>query len=95
MAEDLGTTLDRIIGQIRQDRFGGRDAPVVAVSNGGGVGADGRLTGSIVVDIKKRDGSMARLFEHPIEGLDSVEALEDVFAEVLSRVLADHSTWPR
>lgn len=95
MTDNLSAALDTILGQIKQDSFGGRDAPIVSVSEGGGVGADGKLRGTILVDILKRDGTMARLHEESLDGIDSIRGLKDVVAETLSKVLASHSKWPR
>lgn len=92
---DLQQSLEHIMSQICQDKFGGRDAPVVTLSEGTGVGVDGRLHGSLIVEIGRRDGSMARLHEQPLDGIDSEAGLKDAFAQTLSTVLAKHTSWPR
>lgn len=94
MAE-LDDALQHILRLIRQDSFGGRDAPVVSVSPDTGVGADGRLHGELRVHLRRRNGEMALLDSRSLDGLASRSDLEDAFADVLSRVLGAHNNWPR
>lgn len=91
----LNEELAHILRQIRQDRFGGRDAPFVELRPATGVGADGSMYGAFEVRITRRSGEAALLHEQSLDGITTVSGLNDTFSEALSRVLAEHSAWPR
>ena len=92
---DLDACLAHILGQIRQDRFGGRGAPEVSVSEATVVAPDGTLSGEIRVHVTTAAGEKVLLEAAPLDAVSSQSELEDAFADVLSRVLAKHHTWPR
>lgn len=93
---NLERELTHILEQIRQDRFGGRDAPHVVLDAGTGLTADGAsLRGGFEIRIARRNGDTAVLFHQSLDGTDTVVKLKDAFSEALSQVLGDHSSWPR
>ena len=59
------------------------------------VNKDGALQGGIEVFIRQRNGKEAKLHEQTLNGVTSLDALKDAFAEALSIVLAKHTSWPR
>ena len=94
-AESIEQELRVILSRIRQDQFGGRDAPEVTLVDGSGVGDDGRLRGAFEVRICSRRGDKVLLHTEPLDGISNVRALRDTFASALSKVLANHGNWPR
>jgi len=92
---DLDVELKRILAAIEQDSFGGRAAPMVRLAKNTSVGDDGVLQGGVEVFIKLRNGEEARLHEQSLDGVASLDTLKDAFAEALSIVLANHTSWPR
>ena len=91
----LGAALKRMLAQLRTDRFGGRDAPVVTLADGTDVGDDGVLHGALEVHIACRNGEMALIHSEPLDGIADADALRDALAAALSKVLANHTAWPR
>jgi hypothetical protein len=92
---DLENSLVSIIEKIKQDSFGGRDAPVVFISDDLEIQAGCIKSGSIIVKIQCKNGEMALLHEQPLEGITNDSELKNAFSEALSKVLASHSEWPR
>lgn len=92
---NLMDALHEILGKIEQDQFGGRAAPKVSVSEGTDVNDAGELSGTIVVRIQRRDGSFAVINETPLDKVTTLTGLHDAFAESLSKVLAEHHSWPK
>jgi hypothetical protein len=92
---DLKAELQRILLAIQQDSFGGRAAPTVRMQENTLVDANGALQGGIEVYIRQRNGEEAKLHEQSLNGVASIDALKDAFAEALSIVLAGHTSWPR
>jgi len=87
--------LERIIGHIEQDSFGGRDAPVVSLKDGTHVDEDGVLHGALQIHIAKRNGEVALLHQESLDGISDEQSLKDAFAFSLSTILSKHSSWPR
>jgi hypothetical protein len=87
--------LEKILELVNQESFGGRAAPVVSVSDDTYADGDGVLHGLLEVKIAKRDGDAVVLQQQSLEGIDSEVALKDLLSEVLSKVLSNHSKWPR
>jgi hypothetical protein len=92
---DLKAELKRILTAIQQDTLVGRATPTVRMQENTSVGEDGALQGGIEVFIRQRNGEEAKLHEQSLNGVTSVDALKDAFAEALSIVLAGHTSWPR
>ena len=88
-------TLQRILTHIEQDKFGGRDAPVISLEDGTHVDADGVLFGALEIKISRRNGEVALLHREPLDGISDEIALRDAFATSLSTILSKHSSWPR
>lgn len=87
--------LDRIMRHIHQDTFGGREAPVVCLSDGTTVGEDGTITGNLEVTVLTRTGESRLLHTQSLDGISDETSLKDAFAEALSTVLSRHTKWPR
>lgn len=95
MTDDLEASLKRTLAQIKQDKFGGRDAPIVSVSDDTEISVDGFLCGEILVHITRKNGDKALLHTQPLTGIRTEVELRDAFAEALSKILAAHNSWPR
>lgn len=93
--QSLEQQLMVILSRLRQDRFGGRDAPEVALVDGATVDANGALVGTVEIRIRKHDGEMALLHTQSLDGVSDEQTLKDTFATALSKVLANHANWPR
>lgn len=91
----LEAALHRILQTIQQDSFGGRAAPQVRLRDGSHVDDEGTAHGAIEVYIAQRNGEEAKLHEQSLDGVTSIDALKDTFAEALSIVLSKHTAWPR
>ena len=91
----LGATLEQMLSQIKMDRFGGRDAPVVTLADGTDIDSDGVLHGALDVHINCRNGETALIHREPLDGIADGDGLRDALAEALSKVLANHTSWPR
>lgn len=92
---EIFQTLEHILNQIKQDSFGGREAPVTSLKDGTHVDDGGNLQGALLVHIKRRSGEIALLHEQTLDGIRDETALKDAFANSLSIVLSNHSKWPR
>ena len=92
---DIQAELDRILDHVKQDKFGGRDAPTLRLMEGTSVAEDGALKGGFEVYIKTREGNEELLHSQSLNDVTSVKVLKDRFAEALSIVLANHRKWPR
>ena len=92
---DVETHLKVILSRIRQDQFGGRDAPEVGLVDGTGMDENGVMRGSFEVRIRTRNGDKALLHTQSLDGISDQAGLEDAFATGLSKVLAVHNNWPR
>lgn len=92
---DLAAALGRMLSQLKTDRFGGRDAPVVSVSDDTAVDSAGVLHGTLNVHVARRDGEMVLLQSETLNGITDEKVLRDVLAETLSKVLSGHDAWPR
>ena len=91
LEDDLRIILERL----KQDTFGGREAPCVELHDGSGENDGGELCGGFDVLIKKRDGTPGHILTHEFTAIRDREALESSFAEALSKVSACHRKWPR
>src|SRR3546814_522698 len=87
--------LTRILSHIRQDYFGGRNAPEVRLRDGTKAREDGALIGGFDVVVRTRSGETALLHTQSLEGVADEKTLKDAFAAALSIVLANHAKWPR
>ncbi|MBO6769758.1 MULTISPECIES: hypothetical protein [unclassified Thalassospira] len=91
----IENVLTEILGLINQESFGGRAAPVVSISDETTTDENGNLRGELEVKIARRDGEMVLLHQKSLHGISSESELKDMLADVLSKVLASHSKWPR
>lgn len=92
---DLKQVLDDMLTQLSLDQFGGRDAPVVTLSDDTAVDADGVLQGELRIHIRRASGESALIHTEPLEDVTTEVELRDAMAEALSKVLAVHDKWPR
>ncbi len=92
---NIDDALQHILALIKQDSFGGRDAPTVTVTKETCIDSNGVLHGELQVHIAKRDNSVVLLHQQSLDGIADERELKDVFADALSKVLAEHSKWPR
>jgi len=93
--EDLVSVLNERIKYIHTESWGKRGAPEIRLNED--VQQDpvtSRLAGTLEVWVPKRNGEMTHYQSHSLEDIDTLEKIDDLLADVLSKVLADHMNWP-
>jgi hypothetical protein len=96
MAEDLLHNLRRKLAHMDADRLARHRTPQVRLSEDAAWDPEtGALRGSIEVLIETEDGKERLLHREPLDGAATEEAAADRLAQALSRVLMDHSRWPK
>lgn len=92
---ELKNELNIILEQIKQDRFGSKNAPIVSLSKDIVIESKKILVGTLDVKLKKRNGDVELIHQQSLAGVSNVTELHSVVSEALSKVLAAHYNWPK
>ncbi len=93
---NLLSSLNERLERIHTDSWGKRGAPVLRLGKDVKLMPDSNaLSGTIEVFVPTAKGGMVHYCSHSLVGIDSQEKLDDLLAEMLSKVLAEHMNWPR
>ena len=93
--QNLLISLNERIDRIHTDNWGKRGAPVLRLDKGVRLMSDNTLSGAIEVLVPTVRGELVHYSSHSLAGINSLEKLDDLLAEILSKALAEHMNWPR